>query len=109
MNTDFRIFRPLRDDPCDSRRSKRFFWGGGLVGYCMMFEIAQMALSYGLGRCRVIAVWAESAWGKTILSPSLEKHVLTQNGLHKIISAARQSKIRQETEPYWVGLSVRYL
>ncbi len=27
-----------------------------------------------LGRCHVIAVGAESAWGKTILSPSLEKH-----------------------------------
>ncbi len=43
--TDFRIFRPLRDDPCDSRRSKLFFFfegGGGMVGYCMMIEIAQM-------------------------------------------------------------------
>ncbi len=42
------IFRPLRDDPCDSRRSEFFFfWRGGcLVGYCMMIEIAQMALSY---------------------------------------------------------------
>ncbi len=27
-----------------------------------------------LGRCHVIAVGAASAWGKTILSPSLEKH-----------------------------------
>ncbi len=33
-----------------------FFWGGGggggLVGYCMMFKIAQMALSYYLNKLR---------------------------------------------------------
>ncbi len=53
---DFRIFRPLRDDPCDSRRSKLIFLrrggggGGGMVGYCMMSEITQMALSYYLNK-----------------------------------------------------------
>ncbi len=26
------------------------FLGGGMVGYCMMFEIAQMALSYYLNK-----------------------------------------------------------
>ncbi len=31
--------------------------------------------------------------------------VLTQNGLHKIMSAARQSKRCQKTEPYWVEVS----
>ncbi len=35
--------------------------------------------------------------------PHWKSMVLTRNGLHKIISAARQSKKRQQTEPYWVG------
>ncbi len=41
--------------------------------------------------------------------PHWKSMVLTRNGLHKIISATRQSKKRQQTEPYWVGLSVQYL
>ncbi len=61
--TDFRIFQPLRDDPCDSCGSKLFFffffflwvgWWGvvWLVGYCMMIEITQMTLSYNLNKLR---------------------------------------------------------
>ncbi len=46
---------------------------------------------------------------KRSFPPHWKSMALTQNGLHKIISASRQSKIRQKTEPYWVGLSVRYL
>ncbi len=57
----FPYFQPLRDDPCDSCGSKLFFFffffvggvvGGGLVGYCMMIEIAQMTLSYYLNKLR---------------------------------------------------------
>ncbi len=53
INTDFCIFRPLRNDPCNSRRSEFFFWGGWgcLVGYCMI-EIMQMDLSYYLNKLR---------------------------------------------------------
>ncbi len=51
---DFRIFRPLRDDTSDLRRSELFlgfFWCvGGVVGCCMMIEIAQMALSNYLNK-----------------------------------------------------------
>ncbi len=56
-----------------------------------------------LGWGCVIAVWAESAWGKQSFSPHWKSMVLTQNSLHKIISAARQSKIHWKNEPYWVG------
>ncbi len=59
INTEFCISRPPRDDPCDSLRSVLllllllFFGGGGGGGggdYCMMIEIAQMALSYYLSK-----------------------------------------------------------
>ncbi len=50
-DTDFRIFRPLRDNQCDLRRSELvFFFKGGLVGYCMMIEITRMALSYYINK-----------------------------------------------------------
>ncbi len=53
---DFRVFHPLRDDPCDSRRSELFdlCLGGGRVGCCTMIEIARMALSYCLKKLRKI-------------------------------------------------------
>ncbi len=47
---DFRIFRPLRDDTSDLRRSELFL--GGVVGCCMMIEIAQMALSNYLNKLK---------------------------------------------------------
>ncbi len=44
------------------------------VEYIDSFEGILFYGWYRLGRCRVIAVWSESAWGETILSPSLKKH-----------------------------------
>ncbi len=61
-----------------------------------------------LGLCRVIEVGGVGEW-KTILSPFIGKAWCWPGMVYIDISAARQSKKHQQTEPCWVGLSVQYL
>ncbi len=71
----------------------------------------QKAAVKGIDLVGVVSkLWGRSrSGGKQSFPPYWTSMVLTQNGLHKSISAAWQSKKRRKTELYWVGLSVRYL
>ncbi len=78
-DTDFRIFRPLRDGIRVDPRIF-FFLGGGLVGYCMI-EIAQLALSYCLNKLLKVSFLKHkrrndhesAAWGRGTICRTVKR------------------------------------